>query len=809
MPQVLPIVGPPPGQSTLTDGAANDSALESIKRFLPPAYKNKPGWEALIAALGDGDAFVREQVFKAFDQLFLSSASGNYLIERAADQGVVYPESAGITESFFRELAILLANNRQIAKALLGILEVFYGYDSTHARMESVAAPFDLQAGDTITFVLDDRVTVTATIDSNDYANINAATAQEVAGALSRAFRDAKSEAFALAQTIDGTERVVVYSGAVGLLGSIEVTGGMANYALGFPTSIPWVDSDDFYSGNQWQRILVSYDEFRLVWTQTRSPGNLNQVQVGDYVLLNLTNDASLRGSYEVIDVQIDADPVTGDYDTVTWFSIKPTPDFPYSTIGGPATSFNVPDSGEIVFYRPTRNTVVQNDNPSYIAQHNPTVGVDIILPVTTQAVGRAYNAAAYIHDTTGIAITDVWRCPDGIIVTAPGFTFSVGDMVELRGVTGSFYVGTPPANFGISTSTYSAPITIVAGVNDRLDFTLVTFARVVTLTPGTYTLAAFEALIQAALFADFDNTWVVDDIAGHIRITGAGTWAPVPLGPNQARQAWTTVGFTNNVYAPELVTRFGEALPAQVSGVPAAGGWELMGKVTATVAGTEVLPGAFLPADSFFIARENSQYTNGYGSGGYAYAVAGPIDDGIGPYVYDESGFSVTATETTCSDTLSAGRGVSTLRVASTTGFPNAEGWIVLGFGTAYENGPIRLLGVIDGSNLAVDRSFILGTQVPAGSSVTLLSTKGPYVPDDGALAFTITDSSAGRVAAESFIDESVAAGVEVNKIVVYPGDRGLGGQGDGITGVQLSDKVAIWAGDEVDAAVEAAHNA
>jgi hypothetical protein len=146
---------------------------------------------------------------------------------------------------------------------------------------------------------------------------------------------------------------------------------------------------------------------------------------------------------------------------------------------------------------------------------------------------------------------------------------------------------------------------------------------------------------------------------------------------------------------------------------------------------------------------------------------------------------------------------------VASTAGFPATECWIALGFGTRYEVGPVRCLGVTDGTTLAIDRSFIFPKAVPTGSSVILLAGKGGFDPVQSDRTFILTDSSAGRVAASNFIDESKAAGVQVNKIVVYPGDRGLGGQGDPVTGNNLSDKVAIWAGDDVDAAVEAAHNA
>lgn len=673
-----PVYGPPVGPSNLSDGVSNDTVLDSLRRFLPPAYRNKPGWEALMAAFAAGDEIVRDNVFKAFNQLFLSAASGNYLIQRAADQGIVYPDAAGITEELFRELAVLLANERQIAKALLGILEVFYGEDATRARLVSAAGPFDLQAGDTIVFRVDDRTTVTYTADSNDFDDINAATPTEVAGALTRAFLDAGVQAYAITKLIDGTERVVVYSGAIGLLGSLAVTGGFLNRALQLSTPITWTDT---YAGQQWLRTRISLDEFRLTWTQDRAPGNLNEVQVGDFATFDCVNSPELRGYFTVSDVHISADPLTGSYANLTWFSIVPTVGFPWPIVGTPATTFQVL-AGEIVFFRPERQTVTNNPNPSFIAQHDE--GVDVVLPAITQAVGRAFDAAAYLHDNDAVAINQAWKFADGVVVqfTAPP-PFGIGDVIELEGIVG-------------------------------------------TATP--------------------------------------------PFPPPYSNQG--------------------------------CGGWNLVGKVSAPP--TPVSP---LPANSLWIAVDNTGYQLGHGAGGSAYALKAPVGDSMGPYVFDTEGFAVTGTETACVNPIGQGTGLSALEVGSTAGFPDGECWIVVGFGFSYESGPIRCLGTIDGTNLAIDRSYSFPHEIPAGASVTLLSSKGVFEPADGSRAFILTDSVAGRIAASDFIDETAAAGIPVNKFINYPGDRGLGGEGDPTTGIHLSDKIIVWASDDVDQTVEDAH--
>lgn len=569
-----------PSQDPLVQGTQNDALVDTLRRFLPPLFRNKPGWEALLAAIAAGDQGVRDSVISAFSQLFLSSASGNYLIERAADQGVQYPETAGISEEVFRKLAILLSNERQIQQALLGVLEAFYGFDSTHARIEStLSGPFSFAVGDTLTIVVDDREEVTIEAKEEDYDSISAATPTEVAAVMTRAFRDAGSSAFAVAAIVDGVERVVVYSGSIGLLGSLKVTGGMMNLALGFGFLT------GFNANGNWQRKLLSLDEFQLIWQEVGFPSGLEAVNPGDYVLIDSPVATELRSSYDVVDVYIDADPITGSFAGRCWFSVKPSTGFVYTTVGQPLTTFFALGD-EFAFHRKARSTVANNANPAFIVQHEPLAGVEAILPVTTQSVARPYNAAAYLH---------------------------------------------------------------------------------------------------------LDSSAV----------------------------------------------------------------------------------------------------------------------DVVGPFVFDPDSYATTNTETTLNLTVAKGRGVSVLPVASTVGFPNEECWLVLAFAHKDEVGPVRCLGVLDSNNLLIDRSFVFPKTVPSGVTVTLLAGKGGFEPASSEKSFVLTDASAGRIAAEKFLDETKAAGITLTKKVVYPGDRGLGGQGDPITGPNLSDKVEIWASDDVDAAVEAAHNA
>jgi hypothetical protein len=91
----------------------------------------------------------------------------------------------------------------------------------------------------------------------------------------------------------------------------------------------------------------------------------------------------------------------------------------------------------------------------------------------------------------------------------------------------------------------------------------------------------------------------------------------------------------------------------------------------------------------------------------------------------------------------------------------------------------------------------------------VRLLSGRVPFEPAADHLVgnFYVTGTAAGREAARQIINDIVAAGKQVLVTVLYPGDRGLGGEGFPQGGsYKLSDKVSVWGGDELDSEIPAA---
>jgi hypothetical protein len=120
---------------------------------------------------------------------------------------------------------------------------------------------------------------------------------------------------------------------------------------------------------------------------------------------------------------------------------------------------------------------------------------------------------------------------------------------------------------------------------------------------------------------------------------------------------------------------------------------------------------------------------------------------------------------------------------------------------------GPVKYLGRGGDDELLFDYNQVFENDLPIGTTVHLLDGRGAFVPAHAETlgSLYLTDSNAGRAAASASLDGLVAAGIDLVKTVVYPGDRGLGAEGSPISGAQkLSDRVGIWSEseEEIDAA-------
>lgn len=227
----------------INPGSQNDNEEDILRKHLNPALKG-PGWDAVIAGLATGDATVNKNTQLAFDQLYKISASGKYLDRITANDGVTRPANVGISDDVYRKLAIGITNKKVVQQSILEVLAIYYGEDAVraHATTEGFA-PYALSDMDDLNVTIDGLTKVKVVFKQAEFNLIGAATALEVASAITRAFILAGSQAYALSfiDPTDGKSKVKIYSQSLGLKGSVQIRGsggGKAQSVLKFNTSL-------------------------------------------------------------------------------------------------------------------------------------------------------------------------------------------------------------------------------------------------------------------------------------------------------------------------------------------------------------------------------------------------------------------------------------------------------------------------------------------------------------------------------------------------------------------------------------------
>lgn len=409
--------------ASTTAASSGTSAAEAlIRKHLPSSFVGK-AWDALIAALAVGEQYNWDNAVAAFDQLFLSSASGMYLERLANDEGVKKPLGIGMPDDLFRQLAITTSTGKLTREVLWEILEVYYGPDAVRANSSTGAVePFPLSDGATLNLLLDGEQGAIVTFSAANFTNIGAATAEEVAAVITRALKLVGSKGWAVPATdpSTGLSKVKIYSGSLGLGSSVMVTGGRAQLGLKFPTPLTTYNASVAPADNYLWAVTNPSPGINQVQLSNNSTSkvDLSTVQAGDYVVFQAVNSAIPAATYEILSVGVYFSGTT----LIQYFQIP----------GNVAASnFQQLNNSELTFFRPTKVNAAAGKRTVVLAQVGD--GLDIQIPATTQAVGRTLKSAAYLHETTPIGVTDVFRAGEvGIVETSGAHGLKVGDQITV-----------------------------------------------------------------------------------------------------------------------------------------------------------------------------------------------------------------------------------------------------------------------------------------------------------------------------------------------------------------------------------------
>lgn len=272
---------------TVANGAISDDPESVLRKGLNPIFKGK-GWDALISAIASADTYIYQLAQSAFKQLFKSTAEGKYLDRLMANDGLTRPTNIGISDETFRNLGINLNSEKLTLQSLLKILEVYYGIDAMRAAASSIPGPYVLEDGDDLIIEIDGK-TVNVVFVEDDFDDISEAEAIEVASAITRFLHKNSLDAFAMPilDVVEGLSHVKIYSGALGLRGSVRVIGGKAQNILNFPTLLATTQAVGTTWGVETSVDLITLPTNRVRFTYLSGPNpTLTLVRKGDFVTI-------------------------------------------------------------------------------------------------------------------------------------------------------------------------------------------------------------------------------------------------------------------------------------------------------------------------------------------------------------------------------------------------------------------------------------------------------------------------------------------------------------------------------------------
>lgn len=147
------------------------------------------------------------------------------------------------------------------------------------------------------------------------------------------------------------------------------------------------------------------------------------------------------------------------------------------------------------------------------------------------------------------------------------------------------------------------------------------------------------------------------------------------------------------------------------------------------------------------------------------------------GPYVYDTAQtFTVSSTGTVLEQSLS-GADSRVIQVKNSSQFPDSTGYILLGYGTQNQEGPIPYIGRPSNDTLLISPAYTIKNTFPIGTDVALVYNSPIVLTQDGTdWDFYITDVVSGRIYAQDLIQSVSATGINIVFHILYPNSIGLG---------------------------------
>lgn len=387
--------------------------IQTFRQFISPFIQGRNA-NALIATLAEQAQKLEDLSIAVTDQLTISTASEEYLEKRLSEIGIVIPYDLGISDDALRAIGIKTTAIKQTTSIIHDILEVFYGPENVRAFIDSTKyEPFVLKAGMSLDLLFDNNQVISIPFYENDFVNITAATAQEIANVITRTVQSYNIPAYAIPYTEHTTQNtyVRIYSATRGPYSLVQVLGGEAQNKLEFPS----IRNTDLGNNNTVWEITRTYgNTLRFRWNGGGNAPLLDKVKVGDKVLIygqqfinpNGASSVDLRGTFEVTAVRL---PQANAQYNSGWFEIenannglrssKPDEAPPPNNPPNYYYSYTIAQAyfDDLKFFKPY-NATAYNKLKYALAFEPAKDQLHVYLPITTSVIYRNLTSAAHLH---------------------------------------------------------------------------------------------------------------------------------------------------------------------------------------------------------------------------------------------------------------------------------------------------------------------------------------------------------------------------------------------------------------------------
>jgi hypothetical protein len=344
---------------------------ETGKRLLLPA---------IYKAINEQNSKFESLTLEAFRQLFLTTASGKYLIRLGAQEGFTVPQQSGLGVDAFRQIVpAVVSYPKQISDTIVRLMGIFYDKSLVSPSfISTVAEPFNFQDKDTL-LIRTDRGDLSIGIFAAQVSDISNVKATEFAGIVNAS----QSDVFADTSYEKETSKTFIRltSKTYGAGAFIQIVGGTAQNVLRYPpvvktqntTGTVWnVEKKD---GVEWTDIT------KFTWNGVGDNPNVYLVKVGDFVTFR-----GLESPFDVFVGTYIVEEVGYDYFIIRNERFLLT-----------SASLVEPAPNTIVFTSNKKSTIIQNKEYCLVDESNE-FAYSMFVSAVPSVVKRKLRGAGFVH---------------------------------------------------------------------------------------------------------------------------------------------------------------------------------------------------------------------------------------------------------------------------------------------------------------------------------------------------------------------------------------------------------------------------